>query len=70
MEGNRRRHRLARLGTRLVEFQAIHDYYKETDLPILLFCEILDASRSRYYKGLNKEIFKEHEEYIFTRTNH
>nr|WP_239584962.1 IS3 family transposase [Chryseomicrobium aureum] len=53
LKGNRKEVQNARVGIHLHRFQAIHDYHEETKAPIQLLCQILEVSRSGYYKWLN-----------------
>ncbi|TFD94488.1 IS3 family transposase [Jeotgalibacillus sp. R-1-5s-1] len=53
LKGNRKEGQHARLGIHLHKFQAIHDYHEETKASIQLLCQLLEVSRSGYYKWLN-----------------
>nr|WP_231492071.1 IS3 family transposase [Alkalibacterium sp. AK22] len=48
-----RKEESTRIGSCLSEFQAIFEYHQETGVSIQLLCEVLDVSRSGYYKWLN-----------------
>ncbi|RKD25135.1 transposase [Ammoniphilus oxalaticus] len=39
----------------MAKFQAIHDYHAETKTPIVVLCQILNVSRSGYYKWVKHQ---------------